>query len=168
MKVYCSNCENRKPLKSKPVKRKYEACGLDYVTIDGVIESTCNNCGETYYNYGDLERVHRLIAEAVSQKDKLLDGKEVRFLRTYLGFSREMFIGMVGLTSEHLSRIENDKFATPKWLDMVLRVFVQKMPPDRNYKKQDEFLKKRKFKRIQIDRVQSTPRAQFIGSHASL
>ena len=105
----CVMCDNKKDLKEKKVKKKYKESGLDNVTLNGVSYSKCDKCGEEYYGYGDLGKLHATIARLLIIKRGVLSGKEVRFLRTYLGLSTSFFAKLTGYTVEHISRIEMEK-----------------------------------------------------------
>ena len=53
----CSMCENNKALKKSFVTVKYKASGLDNVTLTQVEHYKCEQCGEEYFKYGDLEKL---------------------------------------------------------------------------------------------------------------
>ena len=80
MKYYCGACDNKKALKGKKIRKKFEISGLDSLTVDGVIHYHCDKCGEDFFNYGNLEKLHKTIAEFVATKEGLLTGKEIRFI----------------------------------------------------------------------------------------
>lgn len=139
----CSMCESAKSLKSTAVMHKYKECGLDNVILHGVKESRCEDCGEIYRSFGDVEKLHQLIAFHLVRKADLLTGKEVRFLRKYLGYSGSVFSKLVGYEVEHLSRIENGKAAVQETFDRLVRALVIEKMPDREYNLQDLFLQNR-------------------------
>ncbi len=133
MTMYCVNCDNKKPLKQKRINYKYTDCGLENVTLHGVEYTRCDKCGEDYVGYGDLEQLHAQIAAELIQKKGLLDGKEVRFLRSHMGYSGATYARLVGMTSEHQSRIENGRTKATQAYDLLLRALVQNKTPDRHY-----------------------------------
>lgn len=137
----CSMCDSQKPMKTAPVRSyRYKECGLDNVILHGVKESRCEACGEVYVSYGDLEKLHTLIAHHLIRKADLLTGQEIRFLRKFLGFSSTVFAKLVGYEVEHLSRVENGKHDVQKTFDHLVRLLVAKHLPDRDYDLQDLFL----------------------------
>ncbi len=137
----CVLCENKHELKRQTMTLKYKDCGLDNVTLFGVEFFKCNDCGETYYGYGDIEKLHRAISGILIQKSSLLSGKEVRFLRTYLGYSGTVFAKLTGYTKESISRMENDKQKIIKPFDRLVRSLVATKLPQRDYDLQDLWLK---------------------------
>ncbi len=139
----CIMCDNKQNLKRQAVTVKYKDCGLDNVVLHGVELFRCDRCGESYYGYGDVERLHQLIAGILIRKRALLNGKEIRFLRTYLGYSGTMFAELTGYTKESISRMENGKLTIAKAFDRLVRSLVANRLPDRDYDLQDLWLKEK-------------------------
>lgn len=137
----CAHCESNKKLKEKTLKKyRYKECGLDNVTLSGIKEFSCSACGEIYHNFGNVEELHELIAYHLIQKNSVLSGKELKFLRKYLGYSGAVFSKLVGYESEHLSRLENGKATVQEVFDRLVRLLVSQKIPDREYDMQDLFL----------------------------
>ncbi len=143
MEIYCTNCTNPKPLKGKKVKIKYDVSGLDYLTIDGVIEHKCPRCGEVYRYYGNIEKLNHAIAEFIAKKVDHLQGQEVRFIRKYLGYNTKMFATeILKIDVATLSRIENDKIEHSSTLDNFIKYLALSKNPDRDYEIHELLLKK--------------------------
>lgn len=137
----CSMCENDKELKPSILKtHKFKESGLNNVILHGVHVYKCNKCGEEYYDYGDIDKLHGLIASLLIRKAETLIGEEIRFLRKYLGYSGQYFAKIVGYEAAHLSRIETGKMNVSETFDRLVRVMVQEKIPDRNYNVQDLIL----------------------------
>lgn len=137
----CVMCDNQNKLKSKIIDtHKYKECGLDNVILHGVTVSKCEQCGEEYFNFGNIDKLHLLIASTLIKKDSNLSGKEVRFLRKYLGYSATVFSKLVGYKNEHLSRIENEMSPVQEIFDKLIRYLVLEKMPNRDYSMQDLFL----------------------------
>ena len=136
----CSMCDNTKPLKSSSTTHRYKECGLDNVILHGVKESRCEECGEVYYGFGDVEKLHKLIAHCLINKADLLTGKEIRYLRKFLGYAGSVFAKLVGYEPEHLSRIEGGKTGVQPTFDHLVRELVAKRLPDRDYDLHNLFL----------------------------
>jgi transcriptional regulator with XRE-family HTH domain len=49
------------------------------------------------------------MSEVLASKDALLSGEEIRFLRKSAGFKAGTFAEHIGISPEHLSRVENGK-----------------------------------------------------------
>jgi len=149
----CVICDNPKALKKKPITMRYKQCGLENVVLHGVERFRCGHCGEEYINFGDQEQLHALIAGTLISKKGLLNGREVKFLRTYLGYSGAMFAKRVGYTKETLSRYENGKVEISKTFDILLRALVATSLPDRDYDLHDQILgeQRKTFKLIELN-----------------
>jgi YgiT-type zinc finger domain-containing protein len=138
--MFCTNCDYNKPLKPHSVTKKFDESGLNNITLKGVTEFKCPNCGETYVNYGNLDQLHHLIAGHLIRRRGMLSPKEIRFLRKYMGYSSVMLAKLVGQKPEHISRLENDKTKITELFDHYIRMLVIQKFPDRNYDLHDHIL----------------------------
>jgi putative zinc finger/helix-turn-helix YgiT family protein len=139
--MQCAFCENKKLVRGK-ITHKYDGCGLDYVVLKNLTTYKCEKCGELYYQYGDINRLHSLIAKFVLLRPGLLTGKELKFLRVHAGFSGAYFAHMLQIDAKTLSRMENDKKVHSRQLDLLIRVlFARVNGPDRDYDLHDKILK---------------------------
>ena len=137
----CSMCDNKKSLKKKKIsKYLYKDCGLNNVILHNLQTARCDQCGEVYFHFGNPDELHRLIAHALIKKGDLLTGKELRFLRKYLGYSSMVFSKLVGYKVEHLSRLENGKALVQEVFDRLVRLLILERAPDQDYHLQDLFL----------------------------
>ncbi|MFH0818347.1 MAG: type II TA system antitoxin MqsA family protein, partial [Candidatus Micrarchaeota archaeon] len=148
----CINCENKKALKSERVNIRYKESGLDNILLIGVERSRCDVCGEEYYRYGNILQLHDTIAHALLRKDGLLTGKEIKFLRKYLGYSGETFAKLSGYRADSIYKIENGQDRVTPAFDHFIRVIVASKHVDRNYDIHDIILsgKFEKFKRLEL------------------
>ena len=149
----CVECDNNQQLKEEQVTVRYQDCGLDNVILYGVQHSRCENCGEEYYGFGDLDRLHNLIARIVISKKGPVNEKELRFLRKRLGYSGAMFAERIGINPQTLSRYENGKLDIPRSIDIMLRSLVGNSLPDRAYDLHDILLnqKGKAVKKIELE-----------------
>ena len=138
--MFCAMCENDKELKAKRVTRKFDESGLDNITLKGVTEYKCPKCGEVYYNFGNIEQLHDLIAMLLVRKRGLLSPKEIRFLRKHMGYSSAMLAKLTGHTPESISRIENGKNKVTDIFDHYIRAMVIQKSADRDYDLHDHIL----------------------------
>ena len=134
-------CDNKNPLKSVKITHKYKECGLDNVTLIGIEHFRCDQCGEEYFGYGNIEKLHQAIADILLRKKDLLVGAEVRFLRKHLGYSGTMFAKLIGYDDASLSRLENGGQPVTRTFDHLVRFSVASKAPDRNYDLHDLLLK---------------------------
>ena len=135
-------CTNRKPLKKVKIVHKYKECGLDNVILVGVERYHCDQCGEDYFGFSNMQQLHDVIARILLQKRGLLSGKEVRFLRKHLGYSGAMFGKLIGYEHETISRIETGAQPVTMAFDRLVRFSVAAKMPDRDYDLHDQILNK--------------------------
>lgn len=114
---------------------KYDACGLDYVTLANIEVRRCEKCGEWEAVIPFMEDLHRAIARTIARSKTELRGGEIRFLRTYLGLSSADAAELLGVNASTMSRWENDKSKSdmsPEF-DRLLRLMVFNREPVQSY-----------------------------------
>jgi putative zinc finger/helix-turn-helix YgiT family protein len=123
------------PIKTRREKHyRYTECGLPNVVIDDAVKvTTCERCGETYTSIPAIEGLHQQIAAAVIRKKGRLAPAEIRFLRTYLGWSGADIAKRRGTKPETFSRWENGRTLMGPQADRLLRVLVAKETPVMQY-----------------------------------
>lgn len=136
----CVMCDNKKDLGKEVKTIRYKECGLDNVVLIGIVEYHCKQCGETYRSYGDLDKLNQVIAHAIILKKDILTGSEVRFLRTYLGYSTAVFASLTGYNQSTLSRIENGKQIVAPSFNILVRSLAANKLPDRDYDLHDKWI----------------------------
>ena len=120
-------------------KRKlyhFTESGLPYVYLEGVVQHDCTNgdCGESEAAIPSFKGLMRLIAETLAQYKRRLLPNEIRFLRTFLGFSGVDFARYISVTPETVSRWEKGTVNMKESTEKFLRVLVlSKSGPFRNY-----------------------------------
>jgi putative zinc finger/helix-turn-helix YgiT family protein len=97
---------------------------LPGAVLVGVPVSRCAHCGEYEVAIPAIDELNRLLAEAVIRKRGRLVGGEVRFLRTYLGYSAADFAKLIGSDPATVSRWESDKQPIGHHTDLLLRAMV--------------------------------------------
>ena len=95
--------------------------GLTNVTLHGVKLLKCDKCGSSTPVLSKINNLMHVIAAALVLKPSQLTGKEIRFLRKYIGFTGERFGRKLGLTKHHVSRIENEKHQVGAQTDRLIR-----------------------------------------------
>jgi transcriptional regulator with XRE-family HTH domain len=95
--------------------------GLNNVTLRGIELLKCDACGNTTPVLSKINNLMQVLASALVHKPSQLTGREVRFLRKYIGLTGEQFGKKLGLTKEHVSRIENDKYQVGAQTDRLIR-----------------------------------------------
>jgi putative zinc finger/helix-turn-helix YgiT family protein len=114
---------------------KYEASGLDYVTLVNIEVRRCGKCGEWEAVIPHMEDLHRVIARTIARLPSRLRGNEIRFLRTYLGLSSADAAEMLGVAPGTMSRWENEKSKSEMSLgfERLLRLMVFNRDPVQSY-----------------------------------
>jgi len=120
--------EERVATKAKPYH--YVRSGLDNVYLVGV---KYRYWPQTDMQAAEIPRVPALLdalAKAVLEKRGLLTGDELRYLRKELRLPSKDFAGLVGVTPEQYSRLENGATVTPTMdrLVRLLYVALAKLP----------------------------------------
>jgi putative zinc finger/helix-turn-helix YgiT family protein len=133
----CTVCESKKKLEPKIQNVKYDASGLDNIVICGAKVYHCDNCGERYLQYGNIDEIDAAIADTLLKKDKPLSGKEIRFLRTWKGYSGQQFAKLLNSSPAHLYRIEAEDSSANDKFDRLVRLAIMSLATDRNYEIRD-------------------------------
>src|SRR5882672_2293472 len=105
----CINCGHAMTTKRENVP--YTA--LPGAVLIGVPVSRCANCGE-----------YEVAIPAIDELNRVLAGGEVRFLRSYLGYSGADFAKLIGSDPATVSRWESDKQSIGHHTDLLLRAMV--------------------------------------------
>lgn len=135
--MQCPICDSKKPMKYEIIVHKFKESGLDNVVLHGVKLYRCSKCGEVLFDFGDVNQLNCLIADTLLRKKELLTGQEIRFLRTHIGYSSEMFARILGLDKTSLSRIENNRSKVSNQVNMGVRIAVAGKMADRDYDMHD-------------------------------
>jgi transcriptional regulator with XRE-family HTH domain len=77
-----------------------------------------------------INELTQIIASALVLKPSELTGKEIRFLRKYIGLTGEQFGRKLGLTKEHVSRIENEKLPVGAQTERLIRYVLISADPN--------------------------------------
>ena len=93
----------------------------------------CTACGEELPVIPQISQLHRALAQVIIEQRVRLSGADIRFLREYLGHSRQGFANLVGVARETLSRWEKGKDAIGPSADRLLRLLVVQEKRVENY-----------------------------------
>jgi putative zinc finger/helix-turn-helix YgiT family protein len=116
----CLNCGHAMTTKRENVP--YTA--LPGAVLVGVPVSRCASCGEFEVAIPAIDELNRALAAAVIHKPARLVGAEIRFLRSYLGYSGADFAKVIGSDPATVSRWEGDKQPIGHHTDLLLRAMV--------------------------------------------
>lgn len=131
------------PLCGSEVKRErldayqYEESGLPNVVLEGVYQVSCS-CGEyDGVEIPSVDQLNRALAHHLVRSEDRLAGAEIRFLRTWLGWSGRTFARKLGVTPETVSRWEHDTKEMNFANERLLRLYVAAGQHDRDYSVED-------------------------------
>lgn len=100
----------------------YPESGLDNVELANVPVWVCEN-GHQEVEIPAMTQLHELLAQMIIRKPALLCGAEIKFLRRRIELNGKAFADRIGITPQHLSRIENDRTKS-KILDLLIRLSI--------------------------------------------
>lgn len=100
---------------------RYTECGLDSVNLVDVMVYNCK-CGAIMPQIPAMGELHRTIAFSLINKETLLSGSEIRFLRKMAGLSGVEMSQLLGTHKTNLSKWENGKLSISKRTDATLRL----------------------------------------------
>ena len=89
----------------------YRMSGLKSVLLVGITVRRCRKCGADSPIIPRMGALHQRIAESLLQRESLLRGDELRFLRKLAGFAATRFAALLSVSPSHLSRVENGRHA---------------------------------------------------------
>jgi putative zinc finger/helix-turn-helix YgiT family protein len=108
--------------------------GIDVVLMNIEVRH-CQACGEELEVIPNIELLHKAIARDLAKSGNRLRAGEIRFLRTYLGYSSSDFSRFMGVSAETVSRWESK--GAPKRMalsaERLLRLMVLQDEPIRSY-----------------------------------
>jgi DNA-binding transcriptional regulator YiaG len=105
--------------------------GLPNVYLVGISYWVCKECGKQRAEIPFLKDLMVKIGRAVVRQEAPLNNAEIRFLRKRLGKKSSEFAKIVGVTPEHLSRLESaDGYSTSESADKLIRVYYSLLSGD--------------------------------------
>lgn len=96
--------------------------GLPNVYLIGIKYFVCEKCGEIVAEIPAIKQLMTVIARDLVESNSSLTSDEARFLRKRLGKKASDFAKELGITPDHLSRLENDRLTIPESLDKLIRL----------------------------------------------
>ncbi len=117
----CFNCGQG--MTCTPETYHYKECGIDNVYLKKVDVCRCKKCGESIAFIPALPQLNSVIGEMIIEKESLLGGDEIRFLRKNIGLKAIELQGYLGVTNATISRWEQGKQPISPGHDRLLRMF---------------------------------------------
>jgi len=127
----CIRCGN--PMTATRGDWNYSECGLDNVVLEEVEVRECGGCGARSVVVPNVEGLHAMIAALLAIKPVRLLPGELRFLRQYLGFSKDDLAPLLGVEPSDIASFEAGKRAIPLQLENHMRLRVLSTHPVGSY-----------------------------------
>lgn len=126
MDLTCEECSRKLVRKTATPTNPYlyRLSGLDNVRLIGITIYECPGCKERSASIPQIDELHQLIAQWLLVKKAKLNGNEIRFLRKDAEVPANHFADSLGVTPEHLSRVENGKKEVSHQIDVLARVLI--------------------------------------------
>ena len=117
----CTACGENQQLTRRTID--YRESGLDNLELGNAPVWECDN-GHQEVEIPDAEQLHRVLADMLIRKQTVLTGAELRFLRKEVAMSGKAFAEQLGMTAEHLSRLETGRREITRSMDLLVRLAV--------------------------------------------
>ena len=101
---------------------QYKECGLDTVVLKGINVHACPKCGSEEPEIGSVASLHRAIMIDILEKDSVLCGEEIRYLRKMARMTGSQVGKLLGADSTTVSKWETNKRKIGAQSDRVLRL----------------------------------------------
>jgi transcriptional regulator with XRE-family HTH domain len=123
----CSYCkvemEKRHATREQPYC--YRQSGLRELFLHGIDVYLCPKCNVEVPVIPRVAQLYATLADGIVKRTRLLRGDEIRFLRKHAGLPAQDFAQLIGVTPEHLSRVENGHTKSfGKNTDRLVRAFT--------------------------------------------
>jgi putative transcriptional regulator len=125
----CDYCDIEMPDRQATTAEpyRYAMSGLKDIYLVGITVRECEKCGATVPVIPRIAELHDVIARSLVKQPRPLRGDEIRFLRKAAALPARKFASLLGITPQHLSRIENGHtLKLGKVADRLARVIVIK------------------------------------------
>ena len=127
--MVCDICGARMKARKATARKPYPYAlgGLKDVCLVGITVHHCPECGSEIPAIPRPEELHDVIAEHLAMTPRPLHGPEVRFLRKHVGMPAKTLAAILGISPEHLSRVENGRTRTlGAAADRLVRIVTRK------------------------------------------
>lgn len=120
------NCqEHLREIKATPAKPYYFTwTDLRNVYIHGIKYDRCRVCRKVAASYPAIGQMLAVLTDAVLVKPTALNGEEIRFLRSVTRLSATAFAAAVGVSTEQVSRWENNHNKPRRSADKLIRMLA--------------------------------------------
>jgi putative zinc finger/helix-turn-helix YgiT family protein len=118
----CSSCGH----KVTPELRdhRYTESGLSNVVLQGIEIADCPECGSSDVIIPRMAKIHRAIAQALTESPARLTGEQLRFLRKHLGLSGDRLGAYLHTDKTKISKWERGEDRIGPATDRLIRLLA--------------------------------------------
>ena len=103
----CEECESALRWKTSTSNKPYAFSDYGFpLHVSGLSTAKCSRCGTVHAAVPNVDRFRTSVLEEILRKAGPLTATEIVFLRKTLGLTGGRFAGLVGVSREHVSHIE--------------------------------------------------------------
>jgi len=102
----------------------YLGCGLDNIWLASGYQTDIID-GEEYITVRDLDGLRRAVGRTLVKRKKLINGKEIRFLRQQMDLTQSELARLVGCDAQQIARYEKGQNRMPGPTDRLLRMLYR-------------------------------------------
>jgi len=102
----------------------YAECGLDNIYLGNGFKITKTSDGDEELFIHDIHGLHRAISNLLVFKRGLLEGNEIKFIRTMLDLSQNKLAALIGCRYQQILLWEKNKNKISKPADRLLRIYL--------------------------------------------
>jgi putative zinc finger/helix-turn-helix YgiT family protein len=121
--MICVNC--KKEMKKVRTNYEYRESGLIGVTLGNITAYKCKECKEVYPVIANIKELHRVIGQELINKNALLTGEELVFLRKEMRIRAKDLAQVLGVHKVTISRWENKKERIGPAADRLIRMLYR-------------------------------------------
>jgi len=121
MQEACSNCGA--PAEAGRGDYRFEEIGMP-VVLKNIELLRCGRCGNVDPVIPRMSQVYQVIALAIVRKNHPLSGREIEFLRTHLGLSRQEFASLLHVDPAALEGWETQQQTPEAQADRLVRALA--------------------------------------------
>jgi len=118
----CTNCGEA--VEATRRNYRYKESGLSNVVLQGIRIADCLRCGNSDVLIPNVAKIHRAIAQAITNSPGRLTGEQLRFLRTHLGMSGEELGRYLHTDKTKVSKWERSEDPIGQPTDRLIRLLV--------------------------------------------
>jgi putative transcriptional regulator len=102
----------------------YTECGLDNIYLVNGFKITKTSDGDEELFIHDIHGLHKAISNILVFKRGLLEGSEIKFIRTMLDLSQNKLAALIGCRYQQILLWEKNKNKISKPADRLLRIYL--------------------------------------------